>query len=186
MDFRAPKELYNPLSKTVPRKYHGSGGQSKCNCLQDRANFHRSRAWQNFLIFNTEVMHDDNYSGRASVASLALEQSCYQPSAREVTLRKLYIKTHHDDVIKWKHFPRYWPFVRGIHRSPVNSPHKGQWRGALMFTLISARINGWVNNREAGDLRHHRAHYDVIVMMKYTWVKLTVTKPQENTTKHHV
>ena len=32
----------------------------------------------------------------------------------------------HDDVIKWKHFPRYWPFVGGIHRSPVNSPHKGQ------------------------------------------------------------
>ena len=32
----------------------------------------------------------------------------------------------HDDVIKWKHFPRYWPFVRGMHRSPVNSPHKGQ------------------------------------------------------------
>ena len=44
----------------------------------------------------------------------------------------------HDDVIKWKHFPRYWPFVRGIHRSPVNSPHKGQWRGALMFYLICA------------------------------------------------
>ena len=34
----------------------------------------------------------------------------------------------YDDVIKWKHFPRYWPFVRGIHRSPVNSRHKGQWR----------------------------------------------------------
>ena len=32
----------------------------------------------------------------------------------------------HDDVIKWKHFPRNWPFVRGIHRAPVNSPHKGQ------------------------------------------------------------
>ena len=41
----------------------------------------------------------------------------------------------HDDVIKWKHFPRHWPFVRGIHRSP-NSPHKGQWRGTLMFSLI--------------------------------------------------
>ena len=40
----------------------------------------------------------------------------------------------HDDVIKWKHIPRYWPFVRGIHRSPVNSPHKGQWRKALMFS----------------------------------------------------
>ena len=43
-----------------------------------------------------------------------------------------------DEVIKWKHFPRYWPPVRGIHRSPVNSPHKGQWRGALKFSLICA------------------------------------------------
>ena len=42
----------------------------------------------------------------------------------------------HDDVIKWRYFPRYWPFMREIHRSPVNSPHKGQWRGALMFSLI--------------------------------------------------
>ena len=42
------------------------------------------------------------------------------------------------DVIKWKHFPRYWPFVRGIHRWPVNSPHKGKWCGALMFSLICA------------------------------------------------
>ena len=71
----------------------------------------------------------------------------------------------HDDVIKWKHFPRNWPFVRGVHRSPVNSPHKGQWRGALMFSLICVWINDWVNNREAGDLRRYRAHYDVIVMV---------------------
>ena len=47
-------------------------------------------------------------------------------------------KTCHDDVIECKHFPRYCPFVRGIHRSSVNSPHKGQWRGAVMFSLISA------------------------------------------------
>ena len=72
----------------------------------------------------------------------------------------------HDDVIKWKHFPRYWPFVRGIHRSPVNFPHNGQWREALMFSLICVWLNGWVNNREAGDLRRHRAHYDVIVMSR--------------------
>ena len=71
----------------------------------------------------------------------------------------------HDDFIRWKHFPRYWPFVRGIHRSPVNSLHKGQWRGALMFSLICIWINGWVNNRKAGDLRRNHAHYDVIVMM---------------------
>ena len=47
---------------------------------------------------------------------------------------------------------------RLIHRSPVNSPHKGQWRGALM-------LNGWANSREAGDLRRCRDHYDVIVML---------------------
>ena len=70
----------------------------------------------------------------------------------------------HDDVIKWKHFPRHWPFVRGIHRSPVNSPHKGEWRRALMFSLICAWINGTVNNREARDLRRYRAHNDVTVM----------------------
>ena len=70
----------------------------------------------------------------------------------------------HDDVIKWKHFPRYWPFVRGIHRSPVNSTHKGQGRGALVFSLICAWTHGWVNNREAGDLRLYLAHYDVTAM----------------------
>ena len=75
-------------------------------------------------------------------------------------------------------FPRYWPFVRGIHRSPVNSPHKGQWRGALKSSLICVWINGRVNNREAGDLRRNRAHYDVIVMITFhhydcsSWLKI--------------
>ena len=64
----------------------------------------------------------------------------------------------HDDVIKWKHIPRYWPLCGEF------TGHR-QWRGALMFSLICAWINGWVNNREAGDLRRHRAHYDVIVML---------------------
>ena len=62
---------------------------------------------------------------------------------------------NHDDVIKWKHFPRNWPFVL---------PHKGQWRGALMFSLICVWKNGWVNNLEAGDLRRHHVHYDVTVI----------------------
>ena len=69
----------------------------------------------------------------------------------------------HEDISKWKHFPRYWSFVRGIHRSLMNSPHKGQWRGALMFSL--ALTNGWVKSREAGDLRRHRTHYDVTVIV---------------------
>ena len=93
----------------------------------------------------------------------------------------------HDDVIKWKHFPRNWPFVRRIHRSPVNSPHKGQWRGALMFSLICVWINDWVNNREAGDLRRYRDHYDVIVMV-WWWVanmssKYLDHRPQVTTLK---
>ena len=68
----------------------------------------------------------------------------------------------------WHHqmetFPHYWPFVQGNHRSPVNSLHKGQWREVLMFSMICAWINGWVNNDETGDLRRHLAHYDVTVM----------------------
>ena len=82
-----------------------------------------------------------------------------------------YLLYRHDDVIKWKHFPRYWPFVRGTHRSPVNSPHKGQWSGALKFSLICARINGSVNNGEAGDSRRHRARYNVIVVGEWVLVE---------------
>ena len=72
-------------------------------------------------------------------------------------------------LIKWKHFPRHWSFVRGIHRLPVNSPHKGQWRGGLIYSLICAWINGWVNNREAVDLRRHWAHCDVNVLITVIW-----------------
>ena len=46
----------------------------------------------------------------------------------------------------------------------MNSPHRGQWRGALMLSLVYAWINGWVNKHEAGDLRRHRTHYDFILM----------------------
>ena len=75
--------------------------------------------------------------------------------ARQHTLR-------HDDVIKWRHFPRYWPFVRGIHRwIPLTKASDAElwcflW-SALQYTVVA-------NNREAGDSRRHRAHYDVTVM----------------------
>ena len=55
----------------------------------------------------------------------------------------------HDNVIKWKHFPRNWPFVRGIHRSPVNSPPKGQWRGALIF-FFDLRLNKRLSKQSWG------------------------------------
>ena len=75
---------------------------------------------------------------------------------------------YHDDVIKWKNFSRYWPFVRSrywpFHLSPLNSLHKGQWRGALMFSLICTWINSCINNGDADDLRRNCTHYDVIVL----------------------
>ena len=74
------------------------------------------------------------------------------------------ISCEHDDIIKWKHFRRYWPFVQGIHWSPMNSPHKGQWRGAWMFSLICAWTENWVNTWDTGDLRCHRSHYDLNIM----------------------
>ena len=81
-----------------------------------------------------------------------------------------YFNTNHDDVIKWKHFPRYWPFApRGIHRSPVNSPHKGQWRGALMLSLIFAlnkRLSkqswGWWFETPSGSLWRHCDNFPFI------------------------
>ena len=68
----------------------------------------------------------------------------------------------------WRHqmetFSALLAICAGESPIPVNSPHKGQWRGALMFSLICACIGSWVNNRKAGDLKRHRAHYDVSVM----------------------
>ena len=103
------------------------------------------------------------------------QDRCYcinsQPSAVAVPIMCEAISNHyadpttamkHDDVIKWEHFPRY--------RSSVNSPDKGQWRGALMLSLIYAWTNAWVNNRNAGDLRRHRAHYDGTVMCHVEYI----------------
>ena len=71
-----------------------------------------------------------------------------------------------------------WASTWGIHRSPVNSLHKGQWRGALMYYLICAWINGGVNSREAGDLRRHCTHFDVTVITD--WADHTLV-PTANT-----
>ena len=74
------------------------------------------------------------------------------------------LRYYHDDVIKWKHFPRHWPFVLGIHRSPMNSLHKGRWRKALMFLWSTSEQTVWVNNRDAGGLRRHGTYFDATAM----------------------
>ena len=86
---------------------------------------------------------------------------------------------HHDDIIKWKHFPRYWLFVRGIHRSPVTSPHKGQWRGALMYSLICVwifnvfhqhRACWWLSTVRCKDI------YNGNVRVPYTCMRRTASR----------
>ena len=79
----------------------------------------------------------------------------------------------HDDVIKLKKNPRYWLFVWWINRSPVNSPHKGQLRGAFTISFICAWTNNWVISRDACDLSRHRAHYDVTgKVLNGTWTSV--------------
>ena len=71
------------------------------------------------------------------------------------------------------------PLCGKNHRSPVNSTHKGQWRGASMFSLICAWINGWVNHREAGDLRSHGDLYDITVMKNVVCkMSVVIFRPQ--------
>ena len=62
-------------------------------------------------------------------------------------------------------FPPLLFLCGGIHRSPAESPHKGRWRGALIFSLICTWTNGGANNRDTGDLRRHCTHYDVTIMV---------------------
>ena len=82
-------------------------------------------------------------------ASLEVKLKCCRYGHLVYSLMALLLTLFHDDVIKWKHFRRYWPFVRGIHRLTVNSPHKDQWRGALMFTLICA-LNKQLSKQSRG------------------------------------
>ena len=118
------------------------------------------------MIVYTTVYSDADQSKNQSSASLAFVWGIHwgpvnSPHKWPVKRKMLPF----DDVIMWKHFLCYWPFVRGFHRSPLNSPHKGEWRGALMFSLIQSWVNDWINNREAGDLKRHCAHYDITVML---------------------
>ena len=98
---------------------------------------------------------------------LSLDQGQGVYSGRSDVVCSSHVRLCHTciiDVMKWKHFPRYLPFVRGIRRFLVNFSLKVQWRGASMFTLIGAWTNGYVNNRDAWVLRGHRAHYYVTAM----------------------
>ena len=85
-------------------------------------------------------------------------------------------------LVTGNHLPWYWSSLLGKFLSPLDSPNKGQWRGALVFSLICAWINGRAYNRDADDLRCYRAHYDVTVMagncrdkLGYSYFSIKVT-----------
>ena len=74
--------------------------------------------------------------------------------------------TRHDDVMTWEGFPHYWPFSWWRHQMETISASLAICAGNSWFALICARINGWANNREAGDLRRRCTNYDAIVKCK--------------------
>ena len=85
----------------------------------------------------------------------------WYPIIERVKLKPIF---HRIWITMKKALVKWVPGIHGFHRGAVNSPHKGRWRGALMFSLICVWINGWVNNREAGYLICYSAYYDVMVM----------------------
>ena len=144
------------------RWYHAEIGP-----ISDPTNewLHSHHNTRNITICSPIILHTIIRFGTALLHWLCdCSQSMFRSLAVEI----------HDDVMYWKHLPRYWPFVRGIHRWPVDSPHKDQWCGTLMFPLICAWATGWANNRDAADLRRNGANCDftVIYSIKVTHNKL--------------
>ena len=130
-----------------------------------------------------EYLRKTKQHDQVSCHSMKLIIICYHvlnlPRLQSVPMAYNHPATSAEQTGVWyhqmKHFRVIGPLCGGIIRSPVNSPHKGQWCGALMFSLICAWINGWVKNRGAGDLGRHRAYYDVTVIGKSViWRSTTV------------
>ena len=115
--------------------------------------------------------------------------NCRPCGHMQIFVRRFYEKNCLPVPVQWKSFK---PYVHmngmltssngNIFRSPMNSPHKGQWRWALKFSLICVWINGWVNNHEAGDLRRYRARYDVTDMNPRLTVNIAIVNESKNET----
>ena len=149
MNFKAPRELWNPLRNAVTVKFHWSGGHRKRNC-SGLSQFSQDSDTRKLLYFlQCEVYKRMHYGGVL----------CFVV----IKWPLLPFSYHHDDVIKWKHFPalneRNPPVTDGFPlRRPVTR----------MCSLICAWTDGWANNRDADDLRRYHAHYDVSVCVTVT------------------
>ena len=123
-----------------------------------------SAARRQFFFARTVGLNASNLHISTCVELISFQPRKTQPVAFTSYFKSTCFPGVQDDVIKWKHFRRYWPLVTGFHRSLVNSPHKGRWRWALIFSLICPWTIGWENNRYSGDLIRRCAHYVDIVM----------------------
>ena len=116
---------------------------SRLQCDKRHHHYHRFKLEAANTLISSFVLH-----GAENVYTVG----CWQRPWTEATSVCCGIRSRmHDDVTKWKHFPRYWPIVRGIHRWPVDSPQKAQYRRDLMFSFICTFTNSWANNRDVGD-----------------------------------
>ena len=139
------KVQLSPLSITV-------------SCFMHQINDHKR---SNTII---GLCRDSSICLRIAIPLRALTSNYMPP---KIWMFYLYL-LQHNLISWWRHqmetFSALLALCAGNSPVPVNSPYKGQWRGALMFSLMYAWIHDWVNNREAGDLRRHRGHFDVNVM----------------------
>ena len=94
-----------------------------------------------------------------------LNKKSYHPASKFVFSVSFFISSLSWRCHQMKTFSVLLALCEGIHQSPLVSPHKSQWCGAFMFSLICVWTNGWANNRDAGDLGRHSTHYDVTVMI---------------------
>ena len=148
------REMENHLSRWIRRR-------SQCLCTAFAVLSHCTVAVLSLHHCSTYAIILMHFNSKKSLQSCdaceytAKAQPCNTTSTNAKALRMQSDITAVWDEAWWRHqmetFSALLAICVGIHRSPVNSPHKGQWRGALMFSLICVWINGWVNNHEAGD-----------------------------------
>ena len=135
-------------------------------------------ARQMWRHLNVATFVEIDVSGRGNASSCYICYSTWQVLHCGIGITSYCHKCKNMGISWWRHqmepFSAWLAQCAGISLVPVNSPHKGQWRGAFMFSLIYAWINDWVNNREAGDLRRQRGHYDVIVMCQQQNITIAV------------
>ena len=84
---------------------------------------------------------------------------------------------HYDNVIKWKHFPHYWPFVRVFHRSPMNSPNKGRWCffDLRLYKRLRKQFRWWF---ETSSRSLWRRYYDNYIIRNGRWIADAITCPR--------